>query len=60
MIRRAANAGVDASAPAADDDFARIGGRLFEIVAEAREHDVDPELALRTYARRFMEGATDQ
>ena len=57
--RRAANAGVDAPAPHADDDFANIGRRLFELVAEARELDVDPELALRTYARRFMEGATE-
>jgi uncharacterized protein YabN with tetrapyrrole methylase and pyrophosphatase domain len=57
--RRAANAGVDARAPAADDAFATIGRRLFELVAEARELDVDPELALRTYARRFMEGATE-
>jgi MazG family protein len=57
--RRAANAGVDARQPAADDAFATIGRRLFELVAEARELDVDPELALRTYARRFMEGATE-
>jgi nucleoside triphosphate diphosphatase len=42
-----------------DDGFDSIGRRLFELVAEARELDVDPELALRTYARRFMEGATE-
>jgi MazG family protein len=57
--RRAANAGLEPSAPHADDAFANIGRRLFELVAEARELDVDPELALRTYARRFMEGATE-
>ena len=59
IIRRAANAGVEAPAPQSDDAFANIGRRLFELVAEARELDVDPELALRTYARRFMEGATE-
>jgi uncharacterized protein YabN with tetrapyrrole methylase and pyrophosphatase domain len=58
--RRAANAGVEAPAPHADDAFGKIGLRLFELVAEARELDVDPELALRTYARRFMEGASEE
>jgi uncharacterized protein YabN with tetrapyrrole methylase and pyrophosphatase domain len=57
--RRAANAGAEPAAPHADDAFANIGRRLFDLVAEARELDVDPELALRTYARRFMEGATE-
>jgi len=57
--RRAANAGVTADAPDAPDAFAQIGKRLFDLVAEARELDVDPELALRTYARRYMEGATE-
>ena len=57
--RRAANAGVEAATPHDDDAFANIGRRLFELVAEARELDVDPELALRTYARRFMEGASE-
>ena len=57
--RRAANAGVQPGTPHADDAFANIGRRLFDLVAEARELDVDPELALRTYARRFMEGATE-
>jgi uncharacterized protein YabN with tetrapyrrole methylase and pyrophosphatase domain len=56
--RRAANAGVEAPTPQAGDTFANIGQRLFELVAEARELDIDPELALRTYARRFMEGAS--
>src|SRR4051794_2181668 len=58
--RRARNAGLTPPEPAADDAFAKIGERLFALVAEAREHDVDPELALRTYARRFMEGATEE
>jgi uncharacterized protein YabN with tetrapyrrole methylase and pyrophosphatase domain len=58
--RRAKNAGVEAPAPHAGDDFAKIGQRLFELVAEARALDVDPELALRTYARRFMEGASTE
>jgi uncharacterized protein YabN with tetrapyrrole methylase and pyrophosphatase domain len=61
IIRRAANAGVAADEPAPathpDDAFDSIGRRLFELVAEAREADVDPELALRTYAKQFMEGA---
>jgi uncharacterized protein YabN with tetrapyrrole methylase and pyrophosphatase domain len=56
--RRAANAGVAADAGThSDDAFDSIGHRLFELVAEAREADVDPELALRTYAKQFMEGA---
>jgi nucleoside triphosphate diphosphatase len=66
--RRAANAGVgpdhatgaaDALRTDAGDDFADIGRRMFELVAEAREQDVDPELALRAYAKRFMEGASE-
>ena len=63
VIRRAANAGLAVPAIGAAeegaDEFTTIGRRLFELVAEARELDVDPELALRTYARRFMEGATE-
>jgi len=55
--RRAANAGLEPPAPQEDDASANIGRRLFELVAEARELNIDPELALRTYARRFMEGA---
>jgi uncharacterized protein YabN with tetrapyrrole methylase and pyrophosphatase domain len=51
----------DPSVAGADPDaaFDLIGRRLFELVAAARELDVDPELALRTYARRYMEGATE-
>jgi uncharacterized protein YabN with tetrapyrrole methylase and pyrophosphatase domain len=55
--RRAANAGVTPEAPEPSGDFGRIGRRMFELVAEARTLDVDPELALRAYARQFMEGA---
>ena len=58
--RRATNAGLDPTAPHEDSSFDAIGRRLFDVVAEARELDVDPELALRTYARRFMEGATEE
>jgi uncharacterized protein YabN with tetrapyrrole methylase and pyrophosphatase domain len=59
--RRAANAGVASGAAETHSEaaFDLIGRRLFELVAEARELDVDPELALRTYARRFMEGASE-
>jgi uncharacterized protein YabN with tetrapyrrole methylase and pyrophosphatase domain len=66
--RRAANAGVapraeadppDAAETHSEAPFDLIGRRLFELVAEARELHVDPELALRTYARRFMEGASE-
>jgi uncharacterized protein YabN with tetrapyrrole methylase and pyrophosphatase domain len=65
VIRRASNAGLAGPAAGAspsthsESSFDAIGQRLFELVAEARELDVDPELALRTYARRFMEGATE-
>ena len=55
--RRAANAGVSPRLPATDDEFGDIGRRMFELVAEARELGVDPELALREYARQFKEGA---
>jgi uncharacterized protein YabN with tetrapyrrole methylase and pyrophosphatase domain len=58
--RRASNAGLEPAAPREDDASANIGRRLFELVAEARELNVDPELALRTYARRFMEGAPEE
>ena len=68
IIRRAENAGLEAPDRAAADAagtqgrgaFDSIGARLFALIAEARDHDVDPELALRTYARRFMEGATEE
>jgi uncharacterized protein YabN with tetrapyrrole methylase and pyrophosphatase domain len=65
VIRRASNAGLagpEAEASPSthsESSFDAIGQRLFQLVVEARELDVDPELALRTYARRFMEGATE-
>ncbi len=55
--RRAANAGLSARVPEAGGAFGDIGRRLFDVVAEARELEVDPELALRAYAKQFMEGA---
>jgi MazG family protein len=55
--RRAANAGVTPEPPSASGDFAEIGRRLFELVDDARKLEVDPELALRAYAKQFMEGA---
>jgi MazG family protein len=56
--RRAANAGLAPAEPAPPADaFGEIGSRLFALVAEARELDVDPELALRAHAKQFMEGA---
>jgi MazG family protein len=42
-----------------DESFERIGGLLFDIIDVARNLGVDPELALRAYAKRFMEGASE-
>ena len=42
-----------------EDDEALVGRLLFDAVALARRLKVDPELALRTYAKKFMEGATE-
>ena len=42
-----------------DDDEALVGRLLFDAVALARRLKVDPELALRAYAKKFMEGATE-
>jgi XTP/dITP diphosphohydrolase/tetrapyrrole methylase family protein/MazG family protein/ATP diphosphatase len=60
--RRAENAGVELESNAedeTDEPFETIGRRLFALVAEARELDVDPELALRAYAKQFIEGASE-
>ena len=58
--RRAAHAGVAPPPDVGDRDaFTEIGRRLFELVDEARRAEVDPELALRAYAKRFMEGASE-
>ncbi len=59
VIRRARSAGIDVPAPdvaaaaRAADDFDSVGDLLFACVALAREHKVDPELALRAAAERF-------
>jgi XTP/dITP diphosphohydrolase/tetrapyrrole methylase family protein/MazG family protein/ATP diphosphatase len=65
VMRRASSAGVDV--PSADvgrlagaDDFESIGDLLFAAVALAREHKVDPELALRSAADRFRQRIEDQ
>ena len=42
-----------------EDDEALVGRLLFDAVALARRLKVDPELALRTYAKKFMKGATE-
>jgi uncharacterized protein YabN with tetrapyrrole methylase and pyrophosphatase domain len=58
LLRRATSAGAEVSLPPVDelagaDDFASIGDLLLSAVALAREHKVDPELALRSAADRF-------
>ena len=59
LLRRASSAGVDVTARrsvadlAGAGDFDSIGELLFAAVALAREHEVDPELALRSAADRF-------
>ena len=58
LQRRAARAGyplddVADVAPAADDAEAAFGQELMRVVARAQAAGVDPELALRTAARRF-------
>ena len=58
LLRRASSAGVEPSLPpveelAGADDFDSIGDLLLSAVALAREHKVDPELALRSAADRF-------
>ena len=66
VMRRASSAGADVpradvGALAADaDDFESIGDLLFAAVALAREHKVDPELALRSAADRFRQRIEDQ
>jgi uncharacterized protein YabN with tetrapyrrole methylase and pyrophosphatase domain len=58
LLRRATSAGAEVSLPPVDElaganDFASIGDLLLSAVALAREHKVDPELALRSAADRF-------
>jgi XTP/dITP diphosphohydrolase/tetrapyrrole methylase family protein/MazG family protein/ATP diphosphatase len=56
LLRRASSAGrpgvSDADSVQADD-FDSIGDLLFDVVARARELNVDPELSLRSAAERF-------
>ena len=42
-----------------EEAFEIVGRLLFDAVALARRLDVDPELALRAYAKHFIEGATE-
>jgi XTP/dITP diphosphohydrolase len=55
LQRRAERAGVPAqlAEPAADADG--IGAELFALVAQAREAGIDPELELRSAARRYRD-----
>ena len=60
LLRRASSAGVEVELPtvadlAAAEGFEAIGDLLLAAVARAREHGVDPELALRSAADRFRE-----
>ena len=65
VMRRASSAGVevprrDVGELADADSFESIGELLFAAVALAREHRVDPELALRSAAERFKEQIEDR
>jgi len=53
LQRRAARAGVPA--PLADLAGEDVGAELFRLVAKAREAGLEPELELRTAARRYRE-----
>jgi XTP/dITP diphosphohydrolase/tetrapyrrole methylase family protein/MazG family protein/ATP diphosphatase len=55
LLRRASSAGraVPSGADVEADDFDSIGDLLLEVVARARELNVDPELSLRSAADRF-------
>jgi MazG family protein len=58
LLRRATSAGAEVSLPPVEElagagDFDSIGDLLLSAVALAREHKVDPELALRSAADRF-------
>jgi XTP/dITP diphosphohydrolase len=61
LRRRAAKAGLDVAPPPVDD----LGARLFALVGDAVDADVDPEAALRATARayraavRAAEGASE-
>jgi uncharacterized protein YabN with tetrapyrrole methylase and pyrophosphatase domain len=55
LLRRASSAGrpVPSGSQIEANDFDSVGDLLFEVVARARELNVDPELALRSAAERF-------
>jgi uncharacterized protein YabN with tetrapyrrole methylase and pyrophosphatase domain len=55
LLRRASSAGrpVPRGSQIEANDFDSVGDLLFEVVARARELNVDPELALRSAAERF-------
>jgi len=55
LLRRASSAGrpVPSGSRVEADDFDSIGDLLLEVVARARELNVDPELSLRSAADRF-------
>jgi XTP/dITP diphosphohydrolase len=52
---RAERAGLppDLAVPGGPDEGSRLGAELFELVAEARQAGLDPELELRAAARRY-------
>ena len=56
--RRAENAGAARHELPATSDFERHGVALFEAVDAARRAGVDPELALRAAAKRYMEASS--
>ena len=62
LQRRAQRAGVPvdlAAGPGTADDGAGIGAELFALVARARAEGLDPELELRSAARRYAEQVRD-
>ncbi len=57
LQRRADRAGIppDLAVPGGPDEGSRLGAELFELVAQAREAGLDPELELRAAARRYAD-----
>jgi XTP/dITP diphosphohydrolase len=57
LQRRAERAGIppDLAIPGGPDEGSRLGAELFELVAQAREAGLDPELELRAAARRYAD-----
>jgi XTP/dITP diphosphohydrolase len=57
LQRRAERAGIppDLAVPGGPDEGSRLGAELFELVAQAREAGLDPELELRAAARRYAD-----